>query len=113
MQQRVRVLIADEDPFFRSALRAKLEANSHIVICAEAADGREAVDLAIVFEPDVAVLDLSLSVLHGMDATRQIRRNSPRTQVLVLSDVDREHLISEALEAGAGAYLLKHEGEQL
>jgi DNA-binding NarL/FixJ family response regulator len=111
MQQRVRVLIADENEQFRRNLKARLTPN--IEICAVAADGREAIDLASAYRPDVAVLALSLVILDGIEATRQLRRSSPATEVLLLSDVDREDLIDEALDAGAGAYLIKGDADAL
>jgi DNA-binding NarL/FixJ family response regulator len=111
MQQRVRVLIADENEQFRKDLKARLTPN--IEVCAEAADGREAIDLGSAYMPDVAVLALSLAIMDGIEVTRQLRRSSPATEVLLLSEVDREDLISEALDAGAGAYLIKAEVDGL
>jgi|SRR5215204_3064787 DNA-binding NarL/FixJ family response regulator len=108
----VRVLIADDHAIVRSGLRAILENQSDFVVCAEAGDGREAVDLTIQHKPDIAVIDYSLPILNGIEATRQIRQSSPQTQVLVLTAHDSEALISEALVAGARGFLLKMEANE-
>jgi DNA-binding NarL/FixJ family response regulator len=108
----VRVLIADDHVVVRRGLRALLETRADFSVCAEAGDGREAVDLAIEHKPDIAVLDISLPTLNGIEATRQIRRNSPLTEVLVFTMHDSDELISEVLHAGARGYLLKSEADE-
>src|SRR5215212_4752319 len=108
----VRILIADDHEIVRRGLRALLETRDDLVVCAEAQDGREAVDLAIEHKPDIAVLDVSLPTLNGIEATRQIRRNSPLTEVLVFTMHDSDELISEVLHAGARGYLLKSEADE-
>jgi len=108
----VRILIADDHEIVRRGLRALLETRDDLVVCAEAQDGREAVDLAIKHKPDVAVLDVSLPTLNGIEATRQIRRDSPRTEVLVFTMHNSDELISEVLHAGARGYLLKTEADE-
>src|SRR4051795_3115716 len=107
----VRVLIADDHLVVRRGLRALLETRADFSVCAEAGDGRQAVDLAIEHKPDIAVLDVSLPTLNGIEATRQIRRNSPLTEVLVFTMHDSDELISEVLHAGARGYLLKSEAD--
>src|SRR5262245_25390643 len=102
-----RVLLADDHIIVRRGLRALLESTQSFVICAEAGDGREAVLLAEEHKPDIAVLDVSLPILNGIEATRQIRRNSPATEVLVFTMHDSDELITEVLHAGARGYLLK------
>src|SRR3954470_3925626 len=110
----VRVLIADDHVTVRRGLRALLGTRTDFLICAEAKSGREAVDLATEHKPDIAIVDVSLPVLNGIEVTRQIRRNSPLTEVLVFTMHDRDELIGEVLHAGARGYLLKSEsGEQL
>jgi DNA-binding NarL/FixJ family response regulator len=110
----VRVLIADDHVTVRRGLRALLGTRNDFIICAEAETGREAVDLAIQYKPDIAVVDVSLPILNGIEVTRQIRQNSPLTEVLVFTMHDSDELISEVLHAGARGYLLKSEsGEQL
>src|SRR4051812_29153725 len=110
----VRILIADDHVTVRRGLRALLGARTDFIICAEAKSGREAVDLAVEHKPDIAVVDVSLPILNGVEVTRQIRRNAPLTEVLVFAMHDSDELISEVLHAGARGYLLKSEsGEQL
>src|SRR3954454_13387175 len=110
----VQVLIADDHVTVRRGLRALLGTRNDFIICAEAETGREAVDLAIQHKPDIAVVDVSLPILNGIEVTRQIRQNSPLTEVLVFTMHDSDELISEILHAGARGYLLKSEsGEQL
>jgi DNA-binding NarL/FixJ family response regulator len=108
----VRILIADDHEIVRRGLRALLETRDDLVVCAEAQDGREAVDLAIQHKPDIAVLDVSLPTLNGIEATRQIRRDSPHTEVLVFTMHNSDELISEVLHAGARGYLLKTEADE-
>jgi DNA-binding NarL/FixJ family response regulator len=108
----VRILIADDHAIVRSGLRAILETRSDFVVCAEARDGREAIDLTVQHKPDIAVIDFSLPILDGIEATRQIRLKSPQTEVLVLTAHDDELLVSKALLAGARGFLLKMEANE-
>jgi DNA-binding NarL/FixJ family response regulator len=107
----VRILLADDHVVVRSGLRTFLEARSDFSICGEASNGREAVDLAVRRKPDVAVLDLSLPVINGVEATRQIRKNAPATEILIFTARANEDLVREALYAGARGYLLKSEAD--
>jgi len=107
----VQILLADDHVIVRRGLRALLETNQEFVVCAEAGDGRDAVELAIKHKPDIAVLDVSLPILNGIEATRQIRRGSPATEGLVFTMHDSDELISEVLHAGARGYLLKSEAD--
>src|SRR5207237_2494159 len=84
-----------------------LETREGWKVCGEAATGREAVRLAAELRPDVAILDLSMPELDGLEATRQIKRESPRTEVLVFTMHDTPRLIREVLAAGARGYVLK------
>jgi len=108
-RQVVRILLADDHMVVRRGLRALLETRSDFSVCAEASDGREAVLLALRHSPNVVVLDISLPVLNGIEATLQIRRSEPSTEVLVFTMHDSESTIQEALHAGARGYLLKGE----
>jgi DNA-binding NarL/FixJ family response regulator len=105
----VRILLADDHGVVRSGLRSFLEARTDFSICAEASNGREAIDLAVRKRPDVAILDISLSVINGVEATRQIRRGVPETEILIFTARADEDLVREALSAGARGYLLKSE----
>src|SRR5437879_13809126 len=102
----VRILIADDHQVVRTGLRALLESKSGWQVCAEAANGREAVEKAGQLKPDVAVLDIGMPLLNGVEATRQIRKLSPQTEVLILTMHDSEVLVQEVLEAGATGYIL-------
>ena len=103
----VRILVADDHEIVRQGLRALLEAQPGWQVVAEAVDGREALDKAKRLHPDVVVLDVSMPNLNGLEATRQIRKALPQTEVLILTMHDSEQLVREVLEAGARGYVLK------
>jgi len=103
----VRILIADDHDIVREGLKTLLQTQPKWEVCGEASTGREAVDKARQFKPDVVVLDFSMPELNGLDATRQIRKALPRTEVLILTMHDSEQLAREVLQAGARGYLLK------
>jgi len=103
----VRILVADDHEIVRQGLRALLEAQPGWQVVAEAIDGREALDKAKRLHPDVVVLDVSMPNLNGLEATRQIRKALPQTEVLILTMHDSEQLVREVLEAGARGYVLK------
>src|SRR5215813_9252676 len=107
----LRILIADNHDIVRRGLRHQLTQHDGWDICSEARDGREAVKLAIELKPDIVVLDLSMPVLNGLEATRQIRRALPDTEVLVFTMLENEHFIREVLSAGARGYVLKSDAE--
>src|SRR5262245_22562750 len=101
-----RILIADDHEVVRRGLRALLEAAGHTV-CAEAGTGREAVRLAQETSPDIAVLDLSMPDLNGLEAARQLHAAWPRVAVLAVTAHDSEDLVRDVLAAGARGYMLK------
>lgn len=103
----ITVLIADDHDLLRRGLRASLAEDNTIQVVAEAHNGREAVDLAVKHHPDVAVLDLAMPELNGLEATRQICAKCPKTRVLALSVHESEQMIREVLQAGARGYLFK------
>ena len=107
-----RILIADDHQVVRSGLRAILEAQPNWEVVAEAADGKEAILKAIETKPDVAVLDYSLPLVNGIEATRQIRARLPRTEVLIFTMHDNETVIEELVKAGARGYLLKSDARR-
>ena len=108
----VRILLADDHAVVRRGLRALLEARQDFEVCAEASNGREAVELALHHKPDVVVLDISLPVINGIEATRQIRKEAPGTEVMIFTLHDRESEIRDALYAGARGYVLKSEADE-
>lgn len=103
----VNILIADDHELVRDGLKARIESHPGWCVCAAANNGREAVELARRLNPDVAVLDIGMSELNGIDAARQIRQASPQTAVLILTMQDSDELIRDALTAGARGFLLK------
>jgi DNA-binding NarL/FixJ family response regulator len=106
-QGSLRILIADDHDIVRHGLRALLEAQEGWTVCGEAVSGREAVEMAENLQPDVAVLDISMPSLNGLDATRIIRKASPKTEILIFTMHETEQLVREVLAAGAKGYLLK------
>ena len=104
---RIRILLADDHTLVRQGLRKLLEERPDWEVVAEAGDGREAVRLAEQHKPDVAILDVAMPLLNGIEATRQITKRVPGTHVLVLSMHADEAYVTQILQAGATGYLLK------
>ena len=104
---RVRILIADDHEVVRAGVRGMLAAEPDWEVCAEAEDGRRALALAVVLKPDLAVIDVAMPGLNGIDLTRRLRRLLPKTGVLVLTMHQQEIMVAEALDAGALGYVLK------
>jgi two-component system, NarL family, response regulator NreC len=105
------VLLADDHSIVRKGLRAILEGEQDISVVAEAANGREAVRLCEQFRPNIAIVDIGMPQLNGIDATAQIRKVSPATQIMILSMHTDETYILRALSCGAKAYVLKDAAE--
>jgi len=102
----LRVLLVDDHEMFVQGLRSFLEREG-IVVVGEALDGREAVRLADKHKPDVAILDLTLPLLNGLDAAREIRKLSPDTKLIILTRHTEEQYVVEGLRAGVNGFLLK------
>jgi DNA-binding NarL/FixJ family response regulator len=100
------VLIADDHPLIRQGLRTLLEQQGFTVV-GEAANGREATQLAQELEPDVVVLDLAMPLLNGLDAAREITRTSRRTKTILVTVHTADQYVLEALQAGVRGYVLK------
>ena len=103
----VRILIADDHELIRRGLVSALADRPEWSIVAEAADGRQACELAARLTPEIAVLDLTMPELNGLDATRQIRASTPKTRILIVTAHESEQLIRDVLDAGAMGYVLK------
>jgi DNA-binding NarL/FixJ family response regulator len=108
----MRLLIADDHGIVRSGLRLLLEREPDLEVVAEASDGAEARDLAIRERPDLAILDVRMPKLTGLQATREIREQAPDVAVLILSMHDDERYLFEALKAGASGYVLKRQADE-
>jgi DNA-binding NarL/FixJ family response regulator len=107
----IRVILADDHTLIRAGLRMVIDAQPDLTVVGEAADGRDALALAQQLHPDVAVLDIGMPSLNGIEAARQIVAESPGTAVVMLSMHSDEGYVLRALKAGAKAYLLKDSAE--
>jgi DNA-binding NarL/FixJ family response regulator len=107
-----RILLADDHEIIREGLRSVLETRKDWEIVGEATNGREAVKKVADLKPDVVVMDISMPELNGLEAVRQIVKQVPRTEVLVLTMHDSEDLVRGVLDAGARGYLLKSDASR-
>ncbi len=108
----MKILLADDHNVLRQGLRRILEEQPDVEVVGEARDGREAVALATTAQPDVVVMDISMPLLNGLEATRQILLKNPRLNVLILSMYSDETYVVQVLRAGARGYLLKDSAEE-
>jgi DNA-binding NarL/FixJ family response regulator len=108
----MRLLVADDHGIMRGGLRLLLDRQPDMEVVAEAADGIEAVEMALRERPDICILDVSMPRMTGLQATVEIRAHAPEIAVLVLSMHDDERYLFEALQAGAAGYVLKREADQ-
>jgi DNA-binding NarL/FixJ family response regulator len=104
---KIRILLADDHRIIREGLRVLIAGLQGMEVIAEAADGRTAVRLARELKPDLIIMDIGMAELNGMEATRQIRAESPRAKVIALSMHSDARFVAEMLKAGASGYLLK------
>jgi DNA-binding NarL/FixJ family response regulator len=107
----MRILIADDHGIVRSGIKLLLDRQPDMEVIAEADDGVDALEQVVRLRPDVAVLDVSMPRMTGLQATHEIKQQSPDTQVLILSMHDDERYLFEALRAGASGYVLKSEAD--
>jgi len=103
-----RIVLADDHVLVRQGLRSLLE-RERFQVMAEASDGQEAVRLVETHQPDIAILDISMPTLNGIDAARGLSRSAPKTKVILLTQHEEEQYIHEALEAGVKGYVLKNQ----
>jgi DNA-binding NarL/FixJ family response regulator len=108
----LRILLADDHDLTRAGLRYLLEKQKDWSVCAEASDGRKAVELVETFNPDIAILDMSMPEMNGLEATRHISKSQPHTKVLIYTMHETESIIVDALEAGAQGIVLKSDAGQ-
>ncbi|HTE04498.1 MAG TPA: response regulator transcription factor, partial [bacterium] len=101
-----RILLADDHQIVRQGLRTLLEREGYEIV-AEASNGPEAIQLARDTRPDIVVLDLAMPLMNGLDAAREIRKNSTQTKVILLTMYAEDHYVLEALQGGVSGYVLK------
>ena len=106
-----RVSLADDHSLIRQALRALLEKQGFQVV-SEASDGQEALRSVEKTQPDVAILDIGMPVLNGMDAARELMKSSPKTRVILVTQHDEDQYVMEALRAGVRGYVLKSQAAE-
>lgn len=102
-----RVLVADDHEVVRHGIRVMVQSFPNLEICGEAADGRQAVQMAAQLRPDIVIIDIGMPQLNGLDATRQIVHDNSNVKVLILTMHESEQIVREVLAAGARGYLLK------
>jgi DNA-binding NarL/FixJ family response regulator len=107
LQERIRVLVADDERLFVEMVEAMLAADPQIEVVAHAYDGREAVDKALALDPDLTLMDIAMPHMDGIQAIAEIRASNPHARILVLTGGNNPADIDEARKAGAAAYLTK------
>ena len=104
----IKVLLADDHTLVRQGLKSLLEREG-IQVVGEAQDGHEVLQLAAKLSPDVAVIDISMPILNGLDAARELKRSAPKTKTILLTRHDEDEYLIEALRAGVKGYILKNQ----
>ena len=108
----ITAFLADDHAIFREGLRLLLQSDNEVDVVGEAANGRQAVAEVARLQPDVVLMDIAMSLLNGIDATRRITREVPATKVLMLSSYSDDQNVQRALEAGAAGYVMKETASQ-
>jgi len=104
-----RILVADHHPIFRFGLCSLLGAHEDWEVCGEATDGRDAIEKSKQLKPDLVIMDVCMPKLNGVDAARQIMKENPAQQILVLTEVDSEQVVRDCLEVGVRGWVFKSE----
>ncbi|MEM6359879.1 MAG: response regulator transcription factor [Bacteroidota bacterium] len=112
MSETINIILADDHELVRNGLRLLLETEQHIQVIGEAADGEETVALAGKLKPHVAIVDIRMPKLNGIQATQQLKAKFPLTKVLVLTMHEDEEYITQSVDSGADGYLLKDTGKE-
>ncbi|HLW99325.1 MAG TPA: response regulator transcription factor [Candidatus Acidoferrales bacterium] len=107
-----RILIVDDHELFRKGIRSLLESSPGLMVCGEAASGLESVEKAKDLQPDVVLMDISMQGISGLDATRLIRTEVPKSKVVILSQHDGPQMVSAAIKVGASAFVTKSQAGQ-
>jgi len=110
--QKIRILLADDHTILRQGIRMLLETQSDMEVVGEAVNGREAVEQARLLQPQIILMDISMPELNGLEATRQIKRELPAIQVVILTMHDNEEYLVQILQAGATGYVLKQAADR-
>jgi two-component system response regulator NreC len=110
--EKIRVLIADDHQLMRYGVRGVVEMLPGWEVCGEAATGREAVEMTGRLNPQIVVMDMTMPELNGLEATRQIKKIAPATEILMFTGLETEELIRQVFEAGARSYILKTDGRE-
>jgi DNA-binding NarL/FixJ family response regulator len=105
--RKVRILIADDHPVIRKAVRATLQVHPHFEVCGEAMDGAQAVEETKKLKPDVVVLNVTMPVMNGFEAARRIRTIKPESAIVILSSDADQRFVDEAKKLGVRAYVAK------
>lgn len=107
MSESVRILLADDHTIVRQGLARLLEEQPDLKVVGEATNGQMAVEQALALKPDIVIMDIAMPRMNGIEATKRIRKQLPKTKILILSMYSHEHYIHELLETGVSGYLLK------
>jgi two-component system, NarL family, response regulator NreC len=108
MNDKITVVIADDHTILRRGLVSLLSLNQNIEVIGEAEDGRGAVEMALRLKPDVVLMDISMPVLNGLEATDRLKRDAPGIKVLILSAHDNDEYVTQVVRSGANGYVLKN-----
>lgn len=107
MADTIRILLVDDHPIVREGLRSLLEIQENIEVVGEASDGQDGLEQAISLQPDIVLMDIRMSGVNGVEATRQITSRIPNARVIILTSYDEDEQVFEAIKAGASGYVLK------